>query len=316
MTCGDTVEYYEVSPSRATRHTREQFGTSSSYQCFNSYYSLSASSAASPCAYFGHDTDTRSNSCYSPASSSHQTGDEDTSMIDCQYDNSVPTEGRSDWCVRPGYEAPSEAVVVPDLVPSSSSSRPANYEDDENSRTNWKHYKYYYADDGGFWEIRPEYAHTGERQVIPHCKPCGRTADDESNDADDSISRFVCMWPGCNAKHFRRIADLQRHYTQRHVSEELRGCHRCDHRKCARNQKAFGRLDHYRDHLRDYHKEDICKRNSSIDVDWLESRTVSQKWWRCSKCVIRVDIARHPDHICPKCKTGCEDKRKKYRGLM
>ncbi|KAM0333237.1 hypothetical protein ACHAQA_001897 [Verticillium albo-atrum] len=256
----------------------------------------------------------------SPAPSNQQSPDADDYSVVLggePYNRSHPDTRRGDWYLQP---EDTDINGEPYAVPEHESSYPSTHHDV--AETKWRHYDYHATDEGGYWQIKPKYAHTGETHVIPHYKPSRRTAEDDHDDEDDggsggheSPSSFVCMWPDCVAKPFRRQADLQRHYTQRHRNETSRESFPCDHAKCTRRENAFGRLDHYRDHLRDYHKEDVCKRGSPVDAAWLDSRTISRRWWRCSKCVIRVDVAKNPDHVCPKCKTGCEEKRKRLRGL-
>ncbi|KAL9946538.1 hypothetical protein ACHAQF_005683 [Verticillium nonalfalfae] len=298
--------YPEVALSpRAIRRTRQPSDSGSSYGRPDSLPSPSISRAVySYTDYgrdgygrddygqdsYGQDTGAYSNPSNSPASSSHQTADEDTGTLRQRRHGRASMQGDSPRA-------------------------PLTNGDDGVSTTDWAHYIYHYTDDGGYWKLRPEFAHTGESPSMPHHKSKSRTADNDTYEGDESTSGYVCMWPACDAKHFKRQADLQRHYTQRHVSEKVRESWQCDHKKCARSEKGFGRLDHYRDHLRDYHKEDVCKRNSPVDDEWLKSRTYHARWWRCSRCVIRVEVAKHPDHVCPKCKTGCEEQRKSARGL-
>ena len=59
----------------------------------------------------------------------------------------------------------------------------------------------------------------------------------------------------------------------------------CDRRFCGRTaDKPFGRKDHYRDHLRDYHKEDIgsarvpknCANPEEVRKMWLEGRVIDE----------------------------------------
>ncbi|OAA39447.1 hypothetical protein NOR_06285 [Metarhizium rileyi] len=121
-----------------------------------------------------------------------------------------------------------------------------------------------------------------------------------------------CLYPKCNAKPFKRRADLDRHYKHRHASEWQKVSFNCDYTRCSRRRDPFHRLDHFRDHLREFHKEDIEKRGGSANEEWLEDRRVSSTWWRCSKCLKRIHI--HQDgYECPNCKTTCQPKRKEAR---
>lgn len=121
-----------------------------------------------------------------------------------------------------------------------------------------------------------------------------------------------CLHPGCTAKPFRRRADLDRHYKHRHAPESQKESFNCDYPRCARRSDPFHRLDHFRDHLREFHKEDIEKRGGTINEEWLGDRQVSSNWWRCSKCLKRIYIDRN-GYACPNCKTSCQAKRKEAR---
>ena len=107
---------------------------------------------------------------------------------------------------------------------------------------------------------------------------------------------------------------MDRHYKQRHNTEEQkkRFAYYCDYRKCSRKEDPFYRRDHYRDHLREYHKEDIEKRGVIIDEHWLEGRNVNVSWWRCPKCLIKVYVDPS-GYDCPDCKVSCQSKRKDAR---
>lgn len=184
------------------------------------------------------------------------------------------------------------------------------------STVDWKKYNYIASEDGGYWEIKPQYAYQGCGPTkIPHTKPVDPRTPSSGATADDSTeARYPCLSPGCHAKPFKRYADLRRHYDQVHLDSSSRESYPCDYPKCARWSEPFGRLDHFRDHLREYHQEDICKRGSQVDDKWLRSRKVSSRWWRCTKCLTRVDVSKASDCICPRCKIPCEDKRKRIRG--
>ncbi|KAK2590096.1 hypothetical protein QQS21_012226 [Conoideocrella luteorostrata] len=121
-----------------------------------------------------------------------------------------------------------------------------------------------------------------------------------------------CLYPGCNAKPFKRRADLDRHYKHRHASESQKVSFNCDYPRCSRRRDPFHRLDHFRDHLREFHKEDIEKRGGPVNQEWFENRRVSSTWWRCSKCLHRIYIEKS-GYECPDCKTPCQTKRKEAR---
>jgi hypothetical protein len=99
----------------------------------------------------------------------------------------------------------------------------------------------------------------------------------------------------------------------------------CDYTKCPRSQDSFSRRDHYRDHLRDFHKEDIgCAKGekSSRDKDkqewqkaqkaWLAERVVSNKHWRCAKCLVNNNVIQ-VGWDCASCKNPCEEDRIRTR---
>ncbi|KAI5467260.1 hypothetical protein BGZ63DRAFT_21287 [Mariannaea sp. PMI_226] len=121
-----------------------------------------------------------------------------------------------------------------------------------------------------------------------------------------------CLMPGCNARPFKRCADLQRHYKNTHAPESLRDSYLCDYPRCTRSREPFHRRDHFRDHLREYHREDIQKRGSTINEEWLEGRYLPSSWWRCPRCLLRVYVSKS-GFDCPGCKTSCESRRKAKR---
>ncbi|KAH7325795.1 hypothetical protein B0I35DRAFT_474530 [Stachybotrys elegans] len=119
---------------------------------------------------------------------------------------------------------------------------------------------------------------------------------------------LVCLYPGCNARP-RRRADLDRHYKNVHRSNS-KEVFTCDYGRCPRSNQPFNRRDHFRDHLRDFHKEDIEKRgsNGTGTVSSTSSVTANRNWWRCSKCLHRVQISVD-GFSCPDCKAQCEPSR-------
>ncbi|UNI21195.1 hypothetical protein JDV02_007206 [Purpureocillium takamizusanense] len=148
---------------------------------------------------------------------------------------------------------------------------------------------------------------------LDHTSPRGSTDDRRGKSSQSGRDYPVCcLHPGCTAKPFKRRADLDRHYKHRHAPDSQKESFNCDYPRCARRLDPFRRLDHFRDHLREFHKEDIEKRGGSINEEWLEDRHVSSSWWRCSKCLKRVYIERN-GYECPGCKTTCQAKRKEAR---
>lgn len=135
---------------------------------------------------------------------------------------------------------------------------------------------------------------------------------------------YPCQFPGCQSKKaFNRPADLERHYRNVHVSESQRERYQCDYSKCDRAADPFTRKDHYRDHLRDYHKEDLGQAKGAKTEDrpkweraqkvWLAERNISSDWWRCAKCLLRVHAAEE-GWECQKCNEKCDLERQMMRG--
>ena len=138
-----------------------------------------------------------------------------------------------------------------------------------------------------------------------------------------------CLEPGCSSKPFKRKADLERHYQNVHRKASAKKSYPCDYRRCLRSTEYFYRLDHCRDHYREYHKEDLCRRagpslishpNPSIvggkkreSRQWWADRAPGKKWWRCSKCLRRVYIDLD-GFECRNCRSICEMERRNYRG--
>jgi hypothetical protein len=131
------------------------------------------------------------------------------------------------------------------------------------------------------------------------------------------------MYPtGCKGKQtcFGRPADLDRHYQNVHADADMRKKFICDYSKCGRSQDPFTRKDHYRDHLRDFHKEDIgCAKGENSKTktkeiweieqeQWKHERKIYPHYWRCSRCLDRITVSRD-NWECPRCKTPCERER-------
>ncbi|KAG0651984.1 hypothetical protein D0Z07_1164 [Hyphodiscus hymeniophilus] len=136
-------------------------------------------------------------------------------------------------------------------------------------------------------------------------------------------SEFPCMYPGCDAKTFKRPADLERHYRNVHGTSDQKDNFFCDYSPC-KARGAFTRKDHFRDHLRDYHKEDIGSMKKSdkknpqkldekkwvyLQAEWVAERKIGTKWWRCPKCLERIQIAES-GYDCQSCKSPCDRERK------
>lgn len=145
--------------------------------------------------------------------------------------------------------------------------------------------------------------------------------------------RFSCQYPGCVPKYgqktvdFARQADLERHYRHIHAPPEVINTYHCDYAKCVRNQEPFTRKDHFRDHLRDYHKEDLghakVGKTGGKNTDewkkkqeqWQQERCVNWRIWRCAKCLRKNYIKEH-GWTCKSCQTSCEGERREARERM
>jgi hypothetical protein len=130
-------------------------------------------------------------------------------------------------------------------------------------------------------------------------------------------NKFPCLMPSCN-KQFNRAADLDRHMKFIHCKATVRAM-LCDYRRCPRHKNPFHRADHFRDHLRDQHKEDLLKRGetTSPDAKWWRERApgaVYGGWWRCSKCFVRVAVEKD-GWQCGSCGNYCEGERQGTRKL-
>lgn len=131
---------------------------------------------------------------------------------------------------------------------------------------------------------------------------------------------YVCLYDGCQRKAFRRAADLDRHI--KHVHLKPPDLYFCDYNRCPRNEtalaastastsqhpsetvashssssgkvaiSAFHRKDHARAHYRDYHREDLCRRNGKEPAEWFDNRNISSSWWRCTKCLRKISYSR------------------------
>jgi len=127
---------------------------------------------------------------------------------------------------------------------------------------------------------------------------------------------YRCEVPSCHNPTFKRAADLARHNVCIHPCEEEKPKLFCDYRKCHRHETPFYRIDHFRDHLRDLHKEDLFRRGCRHDEQWWNSRSshaIFKGWWRCCRCLVpRVDIQAY-GFVCPTCGNPCEIERQEYR---
>ncbi|KAK1770745.1 hypothetical protein QBC33DRAFT_215051 [Phialemonium atrogriseum] len=124
--------------------------------------------------------------------------------------------------------------------------------------------------------------------------------------------QYVCLAAGCEHVPFKRVTDLDRHYKSVHTRDEDKDKFFCDYKKCPRSQDPFYRPERLRNHLRDYHKEDLPKKGTKASAEWLKERNVQPKWWRCYSCLKRVEIRRE-GFTCPTCNQVCEPDRQSLR---
>ena len=103
--------------------------------------------------------------------------------------------------------------------------------------------------------------------------------------ASRTDDRYPCLWEGCESD-FGRATDLHRHYNSVHVSVRTD----CPHKWCGRTgNHGFSRKDHFKEHLREVHKQDIPKvsnrRNSSEkrSADEEDATTVSSGAYKRSE---------------------------------
>lgn len=92
----------------------------------------------------------------------------------------------------------------------------------------------------------------------------------------------------------------------------------CDHERCE-NLPVFHRHDLLREHLRYFHGEDLPlpgqTREPGGDVrdldsaEWWNTRTLYSGWWRCNRCLGRVDQDGPTGWQCPRCLNPCEEER-------
>ncbi|KAF3009071.1 hypothetical protein E8E14_007699 [Neopestalotiopsis sp. 37M] len=125
----------------------------------------------------------------------------------------------------------------------------------------------------------------------------------------------MCTVPGCESKtFFKRKADLMRHIEQIHQAPEQKKQFYCDYSTCDRSQDPFGRIDHFRQHYRDFHGEDL-PRKSGESAKWYadKKQSVAKRSWRCVKCLNKVNI-KDSGFTCNNCNTPCETQRRHIRG--
>ncbi|KAI1485832.1 hypothetical protein F5X96DRAFT_291970 [Biscogniauxia mediterranea] len=224
--------------------------------------------------------------------------------------NSDLSTGQFDMADSPGSEDHCSTTNTGNYVMNSESSADVNQQN-----TLW--FQFYdfvisgEACQGPYWRLKDGYTPSKDYPAII------KTEQDSNipRSASESQGLHVCLTPFCTASPFKRKADLERHYRHRHQSVDQKEPFYCDFKRCARSKEPFFRLDHCRDHYRDYHCDDLVRRGASHkeDRDWWQARRVDARWWRCTKCLARIAIDAQ-GFECPRCKTTCEAERRKIRG--
>ncbi|KAI5922759.1 hypothetical protein F4810DRAFT_701637 [Camillea tinctor] len=230
------------------------------------------------------------------------------------------TNGQFDMAESPGAEDHSTTTNIGNYVVSGQDLTTTDQNQQE--PVWWQYYDFIIGDanQGPFWKLKDGYTPTTSYPAVIN------TTEPDTNaprSASESQGLHVCLTPYCTASPFKRKADLERHYRHKHQSVDQKEPFYCDFKRCARNKEPFFRLDHCRDHYRDYHCDDLVRRSGSSsssshhhskeDAEWWDSRHVDPRWWRCTKCLSRINIESQ-GFECARCKTTCEAERRKIRG--
>lgn len=137
-----------------------------------------------------------------------------------------------------------------------------------------------------------------------------RLSGDTCASVPPTTEKYKCEAATCE-KSFKRPVDLKRH-ADIHKPQSHRQLYPCDYRVCQWDDKSF-RKDHLRDHLRDFHHEDLLKPRSKrkeSDEWWAESK-MEPDWWRCSRCLQRSRTIETWN--CEHCEWSCEPDRIAHR---
>lgn len=100
-----------------------------------------------------------------------------------------------------------------------------------------------------------------------------------------------------------------------HRDDDKKPKFQCDYKRCSRHGNPFLRQDHFRDHLRVFHLEDILRRGNRENEEWWAgraARALHSGWWRCGRCLARVEQADN-GWLCPDCGNRCEKERQEFR---
>ncbi|KAL2072888.1 hypothetical protein VTL71DRAFT_12231 [Oculimacula yallundae] len=139
---------------------------------------------------------------------------------------------------------------------------------------------------------------------------------------------LICPHDPCprGGQPFWRQADVQRHVRNVHEPPYARDMFACSYNPCLAGRHLdghfFSRKDHYRDHLQDYHLEDIYaakgEKSARTEIErnkwkerqkeWLATRKISALHWRCPKC-LSVNWVSKGGWLCTVCTTWCTKER-------
>ncbi|TPX25075.1 hypothetical protein DIZ76_010524 [Coccidioides immitis] len=107
---------------------------------------------------------------------------------------------------------------------------------------------------------------------FPDCDWIGKTRSDLKKHTDRHEKRFKCDVPNCKRKDgFATSNDLNRHLKAVHKSG-MGKIYRCFVRGCAKSQKDWLRLDNFRAHLQNVHKDCNVGEMVRLSEQWYESR--------------------------------------------
>ncbi|KAI2640229.1 hypothetical protein GGS21DRAFT_405394 [Xylaria nigripes] len=175
----------------------------------------------------------------------------------------------------------------------------------------WEYYNFIADVEPGqkpYWRLKPQFTPTSQYPPMRANEEYITVSQPQTKDG-----MFVCLAEGCS-KSFKRKADLERHYKNLHTLSEWKDQFPCDWKRCQRAKEPFHRIDHQREHYREFHHEDIMRRGSpgKQDREWWSSRVINHDWWRCSRCLCRVSVEEY-GYQCRECKTDCERERIAHR---
>ncbi|PVH86038.1 kinase-like protein [Cadophora sp. DSE1049] len=137
----------------------------------------------------------------------------------------------------------------------------------------------------------------------------------EVGSGEGSWGVFRCEHPSCwdvrDKFRFSVFTDLAHHYKHSHPANIEAEMIPCSYDSCKRSDDPFTRKDAYRDHLREYHLEDMLKRHKkkNREQEWWASRIVSPVWWRCVRCLGPSIIVQRDGWTCKTCNQECEPER-------